>query len=108
MSFLAGGPCLSPACQWASKRLSESADPFLHPCDYFLSTCVLNGRKQRDQDTTTHTGDQREVVTEPHEKTLNHQMDKGLGEETTPDRKSLLLLHLRNILGNETEFLLKV
>lgn len=104
-SSLAGGQCRSPACKWASNRLSGSGDPFSHPCDYFLSTCVLiKGGRQRDQNATTHAGDHREKVT----KSLGQQTHKSLGEETIPDRKSMLLLHLRNILGNQTELRLKV
>ncbi|XP_075897309.1 kell blood group glycoprotein isoform X2 [Nelusetta ayraudi] len=94
-----GAPCLSPACQWASTHLSRSADPFQHPCDYFLSTCTLNkvGR-QSGQDAAAHSGNQREEVTTPQERAQSRQTHKGLGEEMIPDRKSLLLLHLRDIL----------
>lgn len=74
-----------------------------------MSTCVLNkGGSQRAQDTTTHSGDHREGVTKPQEKAQSQQTHKDLGGETILDRKYLLLLHLRDILGNETKLLLKV
>lgn len=64
--------------------------------------------RQRGQDAAAHSGNQREEVTTPQERAQSRQTHKGLGEEMIPDRKSLLLLHLRDILGNDTGPLLKV
>lgn len=87
-SSLFPAECLSPACQWASARLSLSADPFSRPCDYFLHTCTSDrlspgtGNSRRRQDIHGHP-----------------QSPGGDDEEDVLDRKAALLLHLREILG---------
>ncbi|XP_061675702.1 kell blood group glycoprotein isoform X2 [Syngnathoides biaculeatus] len=73
-------PCDSPACQRASVNLSMSADPFTHPCDYFLFSCRPN-RPSPDV-----TGPQRE------------KSRRDLKEKRTRDRKTELLQYLRKIL----------
>ncbi|XP_019724667.1 kell blood group glycoprotein [Hippocampus comes] len=74
-------PCNSPACQKASVHLSISADPFTHPCDYFLFSC----------------GPDRPSPS----KVQGHQRGKSrrdVKEKRTLDRKTELLQYLREIL----------
>ncbi|XP_031708557.1 kell blood group glycoprotein isoform X2 [Anarrhichthys ocellatus] len=102
-------PCLSPACQWASARLSISADPFTQPCDYFLFTCgsdILspdNGGRQRGQGIPGHPQNQKEkaVWTERRGQSKERE-DRGLRKEKIPDRKTVLLQYLREILESNT------
>ncbi|XP_077577379.1 kell blood group glycoprotein isoform X3 [Stigmatopora nigra] len=67
-------PCDSPACQRASVHLSMSADPFTHPCDYFLSSC------------------------EPDRPDVQGKTRRGVKEKRTLDRRTELLQYLREIL----------
>ncbi|XP_037129094.1 kell blood group glycoprotein isoform X1 [Syngnathus acus] len=73
-------PCNSPACQRASVHLSMSADPFTHPCDYFLFSCGPDGSSSKAQ------GHQRE------------KSRRDVKEKRTLDRKTELLQYLREIL----------
>ncbi|XP_061530418.1 kell blood group glycoprotein isoform X1 [Phycodurus eques] len=73
-------PCDSPACQRASVHLSMSADPFTHPCDYFLFSCRSNRPSPDVQ------GQQRE------------KSRRDIKEKRTLDRKTELLQYLREIL----------
>ncbi|XP_040900112.1 kell blood group glycoprotein [Toxotes jaculatrix] len=98
-------PCLSPACQWASARLSTSADPFTQPCDYFLFTCGSDrlspesGGRQRGEGIPGHPQNQNEkfVWPEMREKSKERE-DRGMREERILDRKTVLLQYLREIL----------
>nr|XP_040021652.1 kell blood group glycoprotein isoform X2 [Gasterosteus aculeatus aculeatus] len=89
-------PCLSPACRWASARLSMSADPFTQPCDYFLFACgsdVLSpekGGRQRGQGIPGHPQNQKENA--------GRTERKGQRKEKIPDRRTVLLQYLREIL----------
>lgn len=102
-------PCLSPACQWASARLSMSADPFTRPCDYFLFTCgsdrlPSNSRgRQRGQDIHGHPQNQKEKVVWPQGRAQRRKRDRSPREEKILDRKTLLLLYLREILGRSLQ-----
>ncbi|KAM9353058.1 kell blood group glycoprotein [Symphorus nematophorus] len=98
-------PCLSPACQRASARLSLSADPFTQPCDYFLSTCGSDrlsqdsGGRQRGQGIPGHPQNQKKMVVWSQRKGQSKEReDRRLGEEKILDRKTLLLQYLREIL----------
>ncbi|XP_011604187.2 kell blood group glycoprotein isoform X1 [Takifugu rubripes] len=94
--------CLSPACQWASARLSVSADPFSRPCDYFLHTCTSDrlssstGSSRRRQDIYGHPqslgGDDGGGL---------QGSAPGSSEEDVLDRKAALLLYLREILESQ-------
>ncbi|XP_037309236.2 kell blood group glycoprotein isoform X4 [Pungitius pungitius] len=90
-------PCLSPACRWASARLSISVDPFTQPCDYFLFSCgsdILSpnkGGRQRGQDIPGHPQNLKENAGR-----------KGQRKEKIPDRRTVLLQYLREILGSES------
>ncbi|XP_039885962.1 kell blood group glycoprotein isoform X1 [Simochromis diagramma] len=94
-------PCLSPACQWASARLSTSADPFTQPCDYFLFTCgsdrllLDSERQQRSHGFTLHAENQRKSV-------QSKQEDGGLTEDKTLSRKAVLLQYLKKILETDS------
>ncbi|XP_062255905.1 kell blood group glycoprotein isoform X1 [Platichthys flesus] len=92
-------PCLSPACQWASARLSTSTDPFKEPCDYFLFTCGSDrltqdsrGRHRR-QGIPGHPQNQNGKSAWPERKG-----ERPLREEELMDRKTMLLQYLREIL----------
>ncbi|XP_077384171.1 kell blood group glycoprotein isoform X2 [Festucalex cinctus] len=74
------GPCDSQACQRASAHLSMSADPFTHPCDYFLFSC---GPDRPSPDLHGH---QRE------------KSRRDVKEKRTLDRKTELLKYLRELL----------
>ncbi|XP_042345255.1 kell blood group glycoprotein [Plectropomus leopardus] len=93
-------PCLSPACQWASARLSMSADPFTQPCDYFLFTCgsgrlsADSGVRQRGQGIPGHSQNPKEKPVWPG----RSKEDRELTEEKILDRKTMLLQYLREIL----------
>ncbi|XP_037640229.1 kell blood group glycoprotein [Sebastes umbrosus] len=98
-------PCVSPACLWASARLSTSADPFTQPCDYFLFTCGSDrlspdgGGRQRGQGIPGHPQNQRARAAWPERRGQSKEReDKGLKKEKIQDRKTLLLQHLREIL----------
>ncbi|XP_032374530.1 kell blood group glycoprotein isoform X1 [Etheostoma spectabile] len=103
-------PCLSPECQWASARLSMSADPFTHPCDYFLFTCGSgrlspdSGGRQRGQGIPGHPQNQREKAVWPERRAQSKEKEnRGRREEKILDRKTLLLQYLREILdSNDT------
>ncbi|XP_061804195.1 kell blood group glycoprotein [Nerophis lumbriciformis] len=85
-------PCSSPACQSASAHLSTSADPFTHPCDYFLFSCGPDrllpdsGGRHRGQDDVQRSrrGPTRE--------------DRNVKERRALDRKTELLQNIRQIL----------
>ncbi|TWW79056.1 Endothelin-converting enzyme 2 [Takifugu flavidus] len=94
--------CLSPACQWASARLSVSADPFSRPCDYFLHTCTS------DRLSSSTGSSRRRQDIYGHPQSLGGDDDGGLqgsapgsSEEDVLDRKAALLLHLREILESQ-------
>ncbi|KAK5921731.1 hypothetical protein CgunFtcFv8_019070 [Champsocephalus gunnari] len=98
-------PCLSPACQWASARLSSSADPFTQPCDYFLSSCGSErlspgGRgRLRGQGIPGHPQNPKEETAWTERRGQSAERDnRGLKEEETLDRKTVLLQYLRGIL----------
>ncbi|KAJ4930531.1 hypothetical protein JOQ06_024842 [Pogonophryne albipinna] len=98
-------PCLSPACQWASARLSSSADPFTQPCDYFLSSCGSDrlspgGRgRLRGQGIPGHPQNPKEETAWTERRGQSAERDnRGLREEETLDRKTVLLQYLRGIL----------
>ncbi|XP_077432450.1 kell blood group glycoprotein homolog isoform X2 [Vanacampus margaritifer] len=74
------GPCDSPACQRASVHLSMSADPFTHPCDYFMFSCGT------DRPSPDLQGHQRE------------KSRRDVKEKRTLDRKTELLKYLRELL----------
>lgn len=100
-------PCLSPACQWASARLSMSADPFTQPCDYFLFTCGSgrlspdSGGRQRGQGIPGHPQNQREKAVWPERRGQRKEKDdRGRREEKILDRKTVLLQYLTEILGS--------
>ncbi|XP_054477567.1 kell blood group glycoprotein isoform X2 [Anoplopoma fimbria] len=103
-------PCVSPACQWASARLSMSADPFTQPCDYFLFTCGSdalspdNGVRQRGQGIPGHPQNLKEkVVWTERRGQSKEREDRGLRKEKIPDRKTVLLQYLREILGKSND-----
>lgn len=102
-------PCLSPACQWASARLAVSADPFARPCDYFLTTCGSDrlssnsGGRQRGQDIDGRPQNEKEKVTRPQGRAQVKERDRGLTEEKILDRKSALLVFLRELLGTSLQ-----
>ncbi|XP_041797859.1 kell blood group glycoprotein isoform X2 [Chelmon rostratus] len=92
-------PCLSPACQRASARLSTSADHFTRPCDYFLVTCGSDrlstdsvGR-QLGQGIPGQPQNQEEKVMWPERRGQSKKR-----EDRRVDRKSVLLQYLREIL----------
>ncbi|XP_034074803.1 kell blood group glycoprotein isoform X2 [Gymnodraco acuticeps] len=98
-------PCLSPACQWASARLSSSADPFTQPCDYFLSSCGSDrlspgGRgRLRGQGIPGHPQNPKEETAWTERRGQSAERDnRGLREEEALDRKTVLLQYLRGIL----------
>ncbi|KAI4811813.1 hypothetical protein KUCAC02_014685 [Chaenocephalus aceratus] len=98
-------PCLSPACQWASARLSSSADPFTQPCDYFLSSCGSDrlspgGRgRLRGQGIPGHPQNPEEETAWTERRGQSAERDnRGLREDETLDRKTVLLQYLRGIL----------
>lgn len=98
-------PCLSIACQKASVHLSMSTDPFTQPCDYFLFTCGSDRLSQDNQGTTRsrsiprHPQTKKEKVTLPKRRGEGKEMeDRRLREENILDRKTLLLLYLKEIL----------
>lgn len=105
-SIQAATPCLSPACQWASARLSMSADPFTQPCDYFLSTCrsdILspdNVGGQMEEDIPGHPQEQKSVWTERRGRSKERE-DRRLRKEKIPDRQTVLLQYLREILESK-------
>lgn len=98
-------PCVSPACEWASARLSLSEDPFTQPCDYFLFTCRSerfspdSWGRQSGQGVPGHPQSQKEKSVWA-ERTVQNKTkeDKGLSKEKTQDRKAVLLYYLREIL----------
>lgn len=100
-------PCLSPACQWASTRLSMSADPFKQPCDYFLFTCGSDrlspdsGGRQRGQGIPGHPQNQKEKAEWPERR--GQSQDRGLIEQKIVDRKTVLLQYLKEILGRSLQ-----
>lgn len=103
-------PCLSPACQWASTRLSASADPFTQPCDYFLFTCGPDrlspdsGGRQRGQGIPGHPQNQKEKAVWPERRGQSKEIeDREVREEKILDRKTVLLLYLREILGRSLQ-----
>ncbi|XP_034030423.1 kell blood group glycoprotein isoform X2 [Thalassophryne amazonica] len=83
----------STACQWASARISLSADPFARPCDYFMFTCRADtpapGERQRAKSSL---GDQQR-----REKDEEREIS-GLRREKLLSRKTVLLEFLRGIL----------
>ncbi|XP_076593183.1 kell blood group glycoprotein isoform X2 [Chaetodon auriga] len=101
-------PCLSPACQSASDRLSTSADPFTQPCDYFLFTCGSDrlstdsvGR-QLGQGIPGHPRNKKENAVWPERRgQRNEREDRRQKEEKILDRKSVLLQYLREILESK-------
>lgn len=97
-------PCLSPACQRASARLSTSADHFTRPCDYFLVTCGSDrlstdsvGR-QLGQGIPGQPQNQEEKVMWPERRGQSKKR-----EDRRVDRKSVLLQYLREILGRSLQ-----
>ncbi|XP_059194314.1 kell blood group glycoprotein [Centropristis striata] len=106
-------PCFSPACQWASARLSSSADPFMQPCDYFLFTCRPDrlspdsGGRQRGQGIPGHPQNQKEKAVWPQKRWSGVEKSgeravRGQREEKILDRKAALLQHLREILESNS------
>ncbi|XP_039973433.1 kell blood group glycoprotein isoform X2 [Xiphias gladius] len=98
-------PCLSPACQWASARLSMSADQFREPCEYFLFTCGSDrlspdrGGGQRGQGIPGHPQNQNGKFVWPERRGQSKEReDRGLREGKILDRKTVLLQYLRKIL----------
>ncbi|KAM3614025.1 uncharacterized protein V6R79_008684 [Siganus canaliculatus] len=93
--------CLSPHCQWASARLSVSANPFTQPCDYFLFTCgpykLLpdNGGRKKGQGFSGPSQNQRGEVA-----LTTQSSPRKLREEKILDRKTVLLQNLREILDS--------
>ncbi|XP_071372658.1 kell blood group glycoprotein isoform X1 [Centroberyx affinis] len=94
-------PCLSPACQTASARLSTSIDPFAQPCDYFLFTCgsdspaLATGGRQRGEGISNIPQGQRKRAVRSERKRGSQQRENTSLRE---DRKSALLQYLRKIL----------
>lgn len=99
-------PCLSQACRRVSAHLSKSDDPFTQPCDYFLFTCGSDrfspdsrGR-QRGHGIPGHPQNKNEMVAWPEKRQQGTKgQDRGLTEEKLLNRKTVLLQHLREILG---------
>ncbi|KAK1894781.1 Kell blood group glycoprotein [Dissostichus eleginoides] len=90
---------------WASARLSSSADPFTQPCDYFLSSCGSDrlspdgGGRLRGQGIPGHPQNPKEETAWTERRGQSAERDdRGLREETTLDRKTVLLQYLRGIL----------
>ncbi|CAN9513712.1 unnamed protein product [Ophioblennius macclurei] len=105
-------PCVSPACQKASARLSTSIDPFTQPCDYFLFTCGSDtlsqdeGSRQRGQGIPGHPQNQEEKSASPERMPENEEkLQRRKRADKTLNRKSVLLQYLREIL--ETNDMLK-
>lgn len=96
--------CASPACQWASARLSLSPDPFTHPCDYFLSACTSDKLSSssvtgpRNQDSYSHPQSLMGAAAGPRGGSARHEKREN-GEEDMLDRNAALLLYLREVLG---------
>ncbi|KAF7670095.1 hypothetical protein LDENG_00050270, partial [Lucifuga dentata] len=94
-------PCLSPACQWASARLSMSVDPFTQPCDYFLFTCGSDrpspATRERQKGEGIH-GQRRRVVQPKRAGQRKERDATRLTEEKMLDRRTALLQYLRDIL----------
>ncbi|XP_072317406.1 kell blood group glycoprotein [Eucyclogobius newberryi] len=84
-------PCESEACVKASAHLSDAADPFSQPCDYFLFTCLPDW-KRSGQRVPGRPEDQRPGP---------EQVDRRLREENLTDRKTLLLQYLRDTLDSQ-------
>ncbi|XP_035528482.1 kell blood group glycoprotein [Morone saxatilis] len=102
-------PCLSPACQWASDRLSMSADPFTQPCDYFLFTCGSDrlspdsGGRQRGQGISGHPQNQKEKVVWPKRRAQSKEReDQSQKREKILDRKTVMLQYLKELLESST------
>lgn len=97
-------PCLSPACQWASARLSASTDPFTQPCDYFLLTCGSDrlapdsGGRHRGKGIPGHPQHRMEKSAWP-QRSGRDEKKEDMREDKTLNRKSVLLQYLREILG---------
>ncbi|XP_034553123.1 kell blood group glycoprotein [Notolabrus celidotus] len=98
-------PCVSPACQRASARLSMSADPFKQPCDYFLFMCgsdrlsADSGGRQRGQGIPGHPQNKNKKAVWPKRGEENiAREDRGLREEKILDRKTTQLQFLKEIL----------
>ncbi|CAF97851.1 unnamed protein product [Tetraodon nigroviridis] len=90
--------CVSPACQWASARLSLSPDPFAHPCDYFSYACTPGKSASgsaagwRNQDNYSR----------PQSLRVSARRGKGgNGMEDALDRRAALVLYLRELLESE-------
>ncbi|KAM8869344.1 kell blood group glycoprotein isoform 3-T3 [Spinachia spinachia] len=94
-------PCLSPACRWASARLSMSVDPFTRPCDYFLFACESDmlspdqGGRQRGEGIPGHPQNLKENA--------GRTERKGPRKEKIPDRRTARLQYLREILGKSND-----
>ncbi|XP_068998610.1 kell blood group glycoprotein isoform X1 [Embiotoca jacksoni] len=99
-------PCLSPACQQASARLSTSTDPFTQPCDYFLYPCgsdrllLDSGGRQRGQGIPGHPQNQMEKRAGPKRRGRDEEKEdmRQQREDETLNRKTMLLQYLREIL----------
>ncbi|XP_054637647.1 kell blood group glycoprotein isoform X2 [Dunckerocampus dactyliophorus] len=86
-------PCSSPACQRASAHLSMAADPFTHPCDYFMFSCGPDSEgHHRGQNMQGH---QRAKSRGRQSKTRE---DRHVKEKSTLDRKTELFQYIREIL----------
>ncbi|XP_047454430.1 kell blood group glycoprotein [Mugil cephalus] len=96
-------PCLSPACQWASARLSASTDPFTQPCDYFLLACGSDrlspdsGGRQRGKGIPGHPQHRMEK-SEWSQRGGRNEKTENTREDKTLNRKTVLLQYLREIL----------
>ncbi|XP_068614007.1 kell blood group glycoprotein [Brachionichthys hirsutus] len=94
--------CLTPVCRSASDRLAMSADPFTHPCDYFLFTCGSDRYSPRSRGMQRGKGlpgrplDQKVKVAGPQESTPNKGL--GLRDKNTLDRRAVLLQYLSEML----------
>ncbi|XP_054903671.1 kell blood group glycoprotein isoform X2 [Poeciliopsis prolifica] len=93
-------PCVSTACQWAAARFSVSTDPFIQPCDYFVSMCgskrLKSKGRQRSHSILSHSQNPIERLAETDKQ--NKTEHRRLGEDATLSRKTLLLQYLRGIL----------
>ncbi|XP_063054269.1 kell blood group glycoprotein [Engraulis encrasicolus] len=102
-SLAAPPECLSPACLGAAGRLSAAVDPFARPCDYFLFTCGSPGAargRQRGKGIVHHgnSGEADNLQRRGGRGAQTERMNDTLEDESLPDRETLLLQSIRNIL----------
>ncbi|KAJ8289903.1 hypothetical protein GJAV_G00006590 [Gymnothorax javanicus] len=99
-------PCLSAACLQAAARLSSASDPFVQPCDYFLTSCRAKGpsvaTRGRRGGKEVHHGERSVEERAPGDKRPGRVVD--LESETDAlldrlaDKQTALLQVLREIL----------